>query len=73
VNPAKRLKLPAGKAILLTGASQLDPSYGGALDGFAAYLFIHGHTAFELLGRSDSRLMTLDAPIFRQMAFSVRF
>jgi hypothetical protein len=69
----QHLTLPVGKAILIVGASQLDPSYGGALDGVATYLLIRGHTVFEITGRSDSRLMTLYAPLFRRIAFSVRF
>src|SRR5262249_41410133 len=68
IGQPRATSLSIGRAFRLDGTQPLGPSYGGASTGFTFYVFILGHTVYELEFRADSRLAAHYARLWPQIA-----
>jgi hypothetical protein len=72
VNAVQMLKLPAGRAALITGTVPLPKEYGGIATGFTLILLLKPGKLYLLSFRIDSRAAG-DAKLFVSMANLFRF
>jgi len=72
VAKTQMLKLPSGRAALLTGTVPLDKSFGGAKTGFTLILMLRQGRLYMLSFRIDSRAAK-DAKVFASIAQLFRF
>ncbi len=68
VGPVRRIRLPAGAGVLLTGSAKLDPSYRAKATGFRLYLFLRPRRLFQLGFRTDSAFAASQRVLFISIA-----
>jgi hypothetical protein len=67
-----KIRLPAGRAEVLSGAVTA-AGFGGRKTGFAIYILLGpGRTEWQIQFRTDSRQLDADGPLFRRIADSLR-